>query len=1375
MSLVTFYVTWNIDMALNTSSNHPGPELRQIIKDNGIAIGDAADKMGITRQALSRVLNGKAILTPEMAQRFATAFPADADRIFNLQAFQAEGQSREQAKEIMVRTHIPPFLDITARQIEGWADGSIRARDHLPALLRRLVNGSGLPLTEVDFPAFDSAQRSGWDGKVTTDAASPWVPRGKSRWEFGCDKNVAKKAEDDYQARLADERTADDRLETTFVFVTPRNWPGKDKWAEAKRAEGVWKDVRALDASDLEQWLEQCPAAQAWFKEQTGTQPPGLQSLDTAWALWAQATTPPLPKTLFRGLVKNMGEKLESWLKQAAAKPLIVGADSSGEAMAFAICALESIGQPMGKSFDGALVVETAEALKRVASLGANLVLITTSPEVEEAYPALASPVHLIIARRRNSLYEDPDISLDLVDWETFNAALEEMGIEHPDQQRYSAATANSPTILRRYRSTIPSIQAPSWSTDASVARKLIPLALAGVWDTSKPADIVVVQQLTGLTDADEIEQTILDLAAVEDAPTWALGTLRGVTSKIDALAATQKFVTAKHIKTFLAVAEAVLSEDDPALDYPEEERWLAGVHGRTREHSSALRRGLCETLVLLSAHGDAWFGKRTGNKSVEFEVSQLVLKLLTPLDSRTWSAHRQDLPRYAEAAPDTFMELLEQDLASPEPKVLKLLESADNTLFGSCPRSGLLWALERLAWKPENLPRVIRILAKLCEVRISDNWVNKPAASLAAIFRSWMPQTAASIENRNLAVATLCRDFPKVGWPIIVDQIGTHHAVGHYSDRPEWRNDASGAGQLAKTYDEIIPVAENALRLALEWKNHDQHTLGDLVEHMVFMPVEKQGKVWDMITTWAQSNVSDIARHQLRERIREIGLTRRARLQGFTEVNIERARETYLLLTPADLITRHLWLFEKGWIGEAPDDDEDDEFDYRKHDRKVAALRIEALTEIWAREGYDGVLRLSSAGDADREIGHHLVDVLPESDWTGFIDRLVKDEPIRKIDIILAGFLFRLTPDQRAKVISEVIAAYIRTGKADEAVRLLKAAPFWAETWSLLWKLPSQWQRTYWEETPIQWQDHGAADVNVMVRQLLSVNRPRAAFHAVHMDFQQVESKLLVELLRSMATSQAEESGHYRVDQFYVGRAFESLDKRPDLDKPEMVQLEFLYAEVLDRSDYGTPNLERALASDPQLFVQLVAAAFRRKDGGEDPPEWRVEGEERKSRLATVSYRILSRFSRLPGTGENGKLDPLVLRRWIDSVRSLGNQVGRAKVTDTLIGEMLGRSQPGDDGVWPSQPVCEAVDATASIDVAAGLRTGRYNTRGAHSRGPGGGQERALSKQYRSWASTLAYSYPLTSKVLTSMADGYDREAQSWDLEDDVRKRIDY
>ena len=123
------------------------------------------------------------------------------------------------------------------------------------------MHSTGNDLRRVDFPGYDNAQRKGSDGFVEAGAATPWVPEGRSYWEFGTDQKPGAKAESDYTARLKSVDPAE-RAKSTFVFVTPRNWPGKTAWEKRKNKAGDWKTVRAFDASDLEQWLEQSVPAQ---------------------------------------------------------------------------------------------------------------------------------------------------------------------------------------------------------------------------------------------------------------------------------------------------------------------------------------------------------------------------------------------------------------------------------------------------------------------------------------------------------------------------------------------------------------------------------------------------------------------------------------------------------------------------------------------------------------------------------------------------------------------------------------------------------------------------------------------------------------------------------------------------------------------------------------------------------------------------------------------------------------------------------------------------------------------------------------------------------------------------------------------------------
>ena len=893
------------------------------------------------------------------------------------------------------------------------------------------------------------------------------------------------------------------------------------------------------------------------------------------------------------------------------------------------------------------------------------------------------------------------------------------------------------------------------------------------------PADREILCCLAS-SDYIAIERTVAELRIVPDAPTWSNATYLGVTSKIELQFDKHNLVTKKDLEDFFLVAQIVLSEIDPALDLPLDKQWAANIYGKMREHSGGLRLGICETLVLLAAHGNNLFRERLGI-DVQSSVDALVRALLLPLNSRTWASQKSDLPRYAEAAPEVFLDVLEQDLAAVEPKVHTLMQPAQGGPFGGCPRTGLLWALETLAWKPDRLLRVSLLLAKLAELPIRDNWSNKPDASVGSIYRAWMPQTAATIDERNAAMETICRRSPIVGWRLLMDQFGSHHSVGHYSSRPLWRNDASGAGQTVKTYGEIYGVADKARELALSWPQHDQNTLGDLVERLHDMKQEDHDKVWNLVNAWAASNITDAARHELRERIRKAAFTRRARIRKVPAPVKDRAREAYALLAPQDLVMRHLWLFAQHWIDESSDELEEEGFDFRKREARISALRNTALSEIWQALGYDGVIRLCSLSAAENIIGWQLADgIVAENKQLEFLDRLIgQSAPPSdlKIDNFITGFLLKLEAAIRKALTTELLAKYLAANAIDKAIRLFKCSTFRAETWAYLDQLPAEWQRRYWNDAYVRWEDQDENESNTLVARLIEVNRPRAAFYAVHMDFDKVDCDLLAKLLLSAATSSAESSDKFQLNQHEVSEAFKSLRNRHYKNKRELTQLEFMYVPALEHSDYGIPTLEEALTEDQQLFMQLIALVYRRNDDDdrEDPPEWEIEDDERRKTVATSAYTILHHMARIPGTNQDGSIDAARLQKWVEGVRALASEFGREKVVDSVIGEMLGRCDADPDGVWPCEPVRQVLDVFASPKMANGMSVGRYNTRGAHFRGPSGDDERTLSAQYRAWAKAAAFQYPFTAKMLEEMASSYDREAVWHDTEANVRKRVNY
>jgi antitoxin HigA-1 len=87
---------------------HPGQFIKmEIIEPLELSVTDAAQVLGVTRPALSALLNTRAALSPEMALRIEKAFGVKMDTLLRMQtAFEiAEARSRE--RDIKVDRYAP--------------------------------------------------------------------------------------------------------------------------------------------------------------------------------------------------------------------------------------------------------------------------------------------------------------------------------------------------------------------------------------------------------------------------------------------------------------------------------------------------------------------------------------------------------------------------------------------------------------------------------------------------------------------------------------------------------------------------------------------------------------------------------------------------------------------------------------------------------------------------------------------------------------------------------------------------------------------------------------------------------------------------------------------------------------------------------------------------------------------------------------------------------------------------------------------------------------------------------------------------------------------------------------------------------------------
>jgi antitoxin HigA-1 len=88
--------------------SHPGQFIRmEIIEPLGLSVTKAAKVLGVTRPALSALLNERASLSPEMALRIEKAFGPKMDTLLRMQTSYEIAETRERERKIKIKRYEP--------------------------------------------------------------------------------------------------------------------------------------------------------------------------------------------------------------------------------------------------------------------------------------------------------------------------------------------------------------------------------------------------------------------------------------------------------------------------------------------------------------------------------------------------------------------------------------------------------------------------------------------------------------------------------------------------------------------------------------------------------------------------------------------------------------------------------------------------------------------------------------------------------------------------------------------------------------------------------------------------------------------------------------------------------------------------------------------------------------------------------------------------------------------------------------------------------------------------------------------------------------------------------------------------------------------
>jgi len=1091
--------------------------------------------------------------------------------------------------------------------------------------------------------------------------------------------------------------------------------------------------------------------------------PQEVLSLDHFWQNWSQDTNPAFSPSLVIGGREGMQDRILSWLR-GSPSPFTLQGNSPEETIAFLAAVIQSLEtEERTKVLSRAVVVNSATSWQSLITSSDPRILIARLKEPEGIGRAIQLGHHVFVPSGRVS--SDIKNLLPRIVRDAAEQALKEMNLSKNEPYRLATLARRSLSALRRKLAIAQNIQQPDWAKPTEARVLLAPL-LVSAWNDTCEGDRAALAKLSGIS-YETLQTHLVRWAKESDPPLRRIGDIWMISSQEDAWRLISQYLTNDDLNRFQEVALDVLSELDPAFELPPEQRYAAAVYRKVLSRSNYLREGISEMLALMATLSSetSFIANQTGEAVAAQVVWQLMEKAK---DSATlWASLAYKLPLLAEATPGIFLDAIDMGLTGENPILVSLFQDKTSyTAFtSSSPHTGLLWALETLAWNPDYLGKAALNLARLTRLDPGGSLGNRPIKSLRDIFICWHPNTTASLPNCLRVLDTIRKHEPDVAWNLLMSLLPQSHSTVSPTHGTKWRDWVPDpripitVQEYDETTDEILKrLISDADSNITRWINlvvsargmdiHQQKILLNSLEALDFKQFSSEDRV----------QMSDCLRNEI---IDHYNFSEAKWAMPIEHVQILEA--VMARFEPDNLTDRHRWLFKHAVKIRG-----NRNIEWNEMHRIVGDLRTEALQEIMNSHSWIGVTQLAKQAQEPSLVGITLAkaDLLP-MDISSFLqDNLLSDDPSQSE--LARSYVTAQAYGKGDGWIKECLNTNSSTWSAEKYGEFLLCLPFNTHLSNCLYTSTQETQSYYWKRARaecISFLDIDNADR--VLSHLLESGRPHLAINRIEWELKQTPNLFSPEQIAEVLEVAARNTPDQNLD--FGSFAYNSAELMNYLEKTEisrdrLASLELMYFRLHEH--YRRPNiLFDKMAKNPEMFVEALQYVFSAEN---EPVNEDLDEQDTPSLgAAEFAWHLLEKWKQMPGVLEDRSVNAEALRSWVMKARELSAKCGRGKIADSYIGHSLAFSPADPDGNWPHQAVRDLIEELANPTIENGLFTQILNNRGITTRLPtdGGKQEQTLTYKFEGYARQISYQWSRTSAVLRNIADHYRQESSRQDI----------